>query len=156
MESGYKLSLLGIEKYKSILLVGSQFICIGALLPGIRLNNFSNFTIICLLISFALLVWSLVAMSASKLKVFPEPHQNASLIISGPYKYIRHPMYTSVLVGSVGLVSTNFSLIRFTFFIVLLIVLIYKLRLEENLLMKKFESYRQYCTSTSRLIPFVY
>lgn len=156
MESGSKLSLLKIEKYKSILLVSAQFICIGALLPGIRFTGFSVVTTLCFLFSLTLLVWSLLTMSTSKLKIFPEPHRAASLVTSGPYKFIRHPMYTSVLFGSAGLVAMNFSWIRLAFFIILLIVLIYKLRFEEKLLSEKFESYKQYSDSTFRLVPFIY
>ena len=86
----------------------------------------------------------------------PEPSANATLITNGPYKFIRHPMYTAVLLFCVGLLICNFSLLRTVLVTALIIVLIIKLTLEEKLLLQKFEAYQDYHKQTYRLIPLVF
>ncbi|HQU29297.1 MAG TPA: methyltransferase, partial [Nitrospirales bacterium] len=42
-------------------------------------------------------LWALPAMGRHQVKVFPEISVQGKLIVFGPYRWIRHPMYTSVL-----------------------------------------------------------
>ena len=42
-------------------------------------------------------VWALSANQPGNFNIHPTPHQNGRLIDHGPYRWIRHPMYTSVL-----------------------------------------------------------
>lgn len=107
-------------------------------------------------ISIWLAFWSIYTMQKSKLRIFPEPSIDAILITDGPYRYIRHPMYTSVLLGCLGLVLIHFNAIRSAVFILLLVDLLLKLHWEESLLKRKFDSYRKYCDDTFKLVPFIY
>jgi protein-S-isoprenylcysteine O-methyltransferase Ste14 len=95
-------------------------------------------------------------MQKSKLSIFPEPSIDAILIIDGPYKYLRHPMYTSVLLGCLGLVLIQFNLIRLAIFGLLVLNLLFKLHWEETMLKRKFDCYQGYCNTTKKLIPFIY
>ncbi len=95
-------------------------------------------------------------MQRSKLRIFPEPSVDAVLITQGPYRYIRHPMYTAVLLGCFAFVIIYFNFIRLSFFILLFINLVIKLHWEESMLKKKFDGYRKYSEATHKLIPFIY
>lgn len=101
-------------------------------------------------------LWAVMSMNRKTLTVLPELREHASLVTSGPYKYIRHPMYTSVLMLLTGMLLNEFNFIRLTVLIVVLIVLILKLRLEEKQLQNRFPGYKQYMLKTKRLVPFVY
>ena len=107
-------------------------------------------------ISILLAFWSIYTMQKSKLRIFPEPSIDAILITDGPYRYIRHPMYTSVLLGCLGLVLIQFNLIRLAIFGLLVLNLLFKLHWEETMLKRKFDGYRKYCDDTFKLVPFIY
>lgn len=88
--------------------------------------------------------------------VYPEPVDNAQLITSGPYQWVRHPMYLSVLLFMLGLAFFNNGLINQLSLIGLLIALIGKMNKEEAYLREQFSNYGDYCGRSKRLIPYLY
>ena len=109
------------------------------------------------LFAIALGAWAIMTMvKKSKFRVDPEPHQSAHLLDSGPYKYIRNPMYTAIILGFGALVLDSFTLVRFTIYVVEAVILLKKISFEEKFLTEKFEGYAAYKSRTKRLIPFIY
>ncbi len=98
----------------------------------------------------------MIAMQKSKLRILPEPSATATLITNGPYRFIRHPMYTAILLGSTGLLIHQFTLVRLVLIIALAIVLLIKLGWEEKMLSQKFEGYKNYMKQTQKLFPFIF
>ena len=80
------------------------------------------------------------------------------LMDQGPYKYVRHPAYTGVLliVLGLGLALTN----GLSLAIMLLLPALafgFRMHIEEAALLAAFgDDYRRYMQRTKRLIPFVY
>jgi protein-S-isoprenylcysteine O-methyltransferase Ste14 len=144
------------KEIKSILLVIIQFSCIGFLLFGSRSNKIGIAASIIIGLSIVLASWSIFTMQKSKLIIFPEPSANAILITSGPYQYIRHPMYTSVLLCCLGFLLIYFNIARALILVILLIDLLIKLHWEEAMLKSKFKEYWKYCENTNKLFPFIY
>jgi protein-S-isoprenylcysteine O-methyltransferase Ste14 len=144
------------HRMKSILLVALQFLFILLLISGTPLNHLSLLPAIFIIMSFLLILWAMVAMQKSKLRIMPEPSANATLVTHGPYRFIRHPMYSAILLGALGLLISYFTWVRLIMVISLAIVLISKLTWEEKLLRQKFEEYSSYCRDSKRLIPFLY
>ncbi|MCP3031837.1 isoprenylcysteine carboxylmethyltransferase family protein [Halobacillus sp. A1] len=80
------------------------------------------------------------------------------LVSTGPYRKLRHPLYTGLLliivgfclgVGNVWTAVIGGGLVALS--------LIYRIRLEEAMLIEAHgEMYRKWCESRYRLIPFVY
>lgn len=103
-----------------------------------------------------LMLWSICAMRLRNLRVMPDVAPNAFLVTSGPYRFIRHPIYAGLLLVTCSLVSCYLTANRLAAFSVLLIVLMLKLRYEETLLLARFPEYREYQQRTKRLIPFIY
>lgn len=109
------------------------------------------------LLAIALGAWAIMTMvRKSKFRVDPEPSQNAHLLETGPYTYIRNPMYTAILLGFGALVLDSFTLLRFSIYILEAIVLLKKISVEEQLLPQKFPGYEDYKKRTRRLLPFLY
>ena len=87
------------------------------------------------------------------LSPFPTPLPNAQLITRGIFKYIRHPIYSGIILAGLGYALYTDSLYR-AFITALLYVLFYfKSRYEEKLLGQKFPDYQDYQKATGRFWP---
>jgi protein-S-isoprenylcysteine O-methyltransferase len=80
------------------------------------------------------------------------------VVESGPYRYIRHPSYTAILLVHLGAaLCLGNALSLFALLVPLTIGLLNRIRIEEDVLSSNFgESYREYMKRTKRLIPVIY
>ena len=101
-------------------------------------------------------LWAIGTMGVGNFNVTPDVKHRARLVTGGPYRHIRHPMYTALLMGSLSLVLDAFSLLRLAMWLVLLVDLLVKLNYEERLLSRDLEGYSTHMQRTKRLIPFLY
>ncbi len=109
------------------------------------------------LIGLSVGVWAIVLMKMSnKFNVPPEVRKGSKLVKQSIYKYIRHPMYTSVLLYFLPALIFYFSWWRMGYFGILLVTLILKINYEEKLLKAAFSDYVNYQKHSWHLIPFVY
>ena len=95
-------------------------------------------------------------MGLRQVKVFPEVPSQGKLIALGPYRWIRHPMYTSVLLVPLAWTLGSPLPYRLLLWVGLVMTLSAKLRYEERLLIERFPEYEAYRRQTKRLIPFVW
>lgn len=138
----------------SISTVVVQFACIAYLIVDGPFRADTSGLIVLQLIGFALGGWAVFTMR--RFNVAPDPLDNAELTMSGPYRWIRHPMYTALLLIALAAVLSDPTPIRWFVLGVLLINQIVKLRHEELLLKEKFSGYGDYMTRTKRLLPGIY
>ena len=101
-------------------------------------------------------LWALQAMTMKNLHVFPEVHGKSFLVTHGPYRFIRHPMYTALLLCTLAMVLDEFSMMRGIVWLLLAINLVAKLTYEERLLAQHYPEYESYQRQTSRLVPFIF
>ncbi len=100
-------------------------------------------------------IWAIYTIRVGNFNIQPEVKSDF-LIKKGPYKWIRNPMYLSVILFYLPIVFTNTESINIITFGVLLIVLIFKVILEESFLKLRFgEEYLLYKSKTKRLIPYL-
>jgi protein-S-isoprenylcysteine O-methyltransferase Ste14 len=79
-----------------------------------------------------------------------------TLTTSGPYRWVRHPIYSGILAALVGTalaVGTARALIGAG---LIMLGFVVKLRLEEERMRETFAEYDDYARHTARLIPGVY
>jgi protein-S-isoprenylcysteine O-methyltransferase Ste14 len=82
---------------------------------------------------------------------------NHKLVTHGIYKHIRHPISLAAILYSIGIPLVFSSLYGFAIMLVLIPLILYRLRIEERMLIEKFgDEYRQYMGKTKKLIPFTY
>ncbi len=82
--------------------------------------------------------------------------QGHELITTGPYAVVRHPIYTGILSGFLGM-AISISQVR-GFIVVVLVFLVFwlKLRMEEEWMRSQFgETYATYARQTAALVPYV-
>ena len=80
----------------------------------------------------------------SNLSPFPRPLAKSRLITSGIYRFIRHPMYYSLILISFGVFITNLSFYYLCLTISLCLIIKLKIILEERYLNSKFKNYFLY------------
>lgn len=140
----------------SFALVIIQFLCIAVVFASGPLWAEAKAPFWLELAGFALGFWALVAMKPNNISIMPEVRSSAQLVRNGPYRFIRHPMYTAILVASLAVVLDSFSWYRLAVWGILLATLLVKISREESFLVQHFETYREYMTTTKKLVPFVY
>jgi protein-S-isoprenylcysteine O-methyltransferase Ste14 len=79
--------------------------------------------------------------------------QARALVTSGPYRYVRHPIYLGGLLITIGEVWLRFSPLVVVLNLVFVGAQIVRLRYEEEILEQAFPEYREYRARTSALIP---
>ncbi len=77
------------------------------------------------------------------------------LITGGPYAFIRHPIYSGLILAMLG-AAVGLNIVFVLLLIVLVPYFIYSARREEEFMCEQFgETYRAYMRRTKMLVPFV-
>lgn len=97
-----------------------------------------------------------VATMRFQFSVLPEVSARQTFVTHGPYALVRHPMYTAVLLVTLGSVMNRPDAVSIIAWLALAVDLRLKLAYEERLLMARFSGYVAYMARTKRLIPWVY
>lgn len=105
-----------------------------------------------LVLALGLLAWSIWALGPA-LRPDPAPNHRG-LRTGGPYRWIRHPIYGALALGSVSLIGEGrwFAPLTGLF----LAVLAAKMRVEESLLEQAYPEYARYRSRTWRLLPGIW
>lgn len=122
--------------------------------------DYSVFSIICLAIAiFGLFFRSWAYITLGKFfTMHLQTKGDQTLIVDGPYKYLRHPSYTGAFLTYSFIPLFLGSYISWIISVVLLFIAFYRrINLEEKMLEEHLgEEYRSFCTTRSRLIPFIW
>jgi protein-S-isoprenylcysteine O-methyltransferase len=80
------------------------------------------------------------------------------LVTRGPYARLRHPAYTGLLLGFLGLGVLSWDWVGLALAVApTVVVVMRRISVEERMLRNRFgDEYGRYCACTSRLIPRVY
>jgi protein-S-isoprenylcysteine O-methyltransferase Ste14 len=109
------------------------------------------------LFALGLLVSAAAALSLGRsLTPFPRPRADGQFCGRGLYRRVRHPIYTGVLVASLGWALAWQSLAGLLFLPLLFVFFDLKARREERWLAERYPEYRGYCRNVRRFFPGVY
>jgi protein-S-isoprenylcysteine O-methyltransferase Ste14 len=101
-------------------------------------------------------LWAVQTMHLGRFNIVPDPRDDAQLVETGPYRWIRHPMYAAILWVMIPMVLADMSLERLGWLGLLLVTLLVKLHYEEFLLKRRFVDYAAYQQRTHKLLPRVF
>lgn len=136
----------------SIFLVIAQFSCIAVLLFGgdwdLPWWSWAIF-----LLGWTVFLWALWSLGARNFTVMPEPRQDAELRVDGIYRYVRHPMYSAVMLCGLGLALGGPSVARWCALLICVPVLVVKVGREEQALTARYPDYPQRMRGVARLFP---
>jgi protein-S-isoprenylcysteine O-methyltransferase Ste14 len=94
-------------------------------------------------------VWSLRSLGRNVSVIA----QARKLVVGGPYRWVRHPLYTGEIVSSLGLALTAGSLTALAVWLGFCVLQGYRALREEQLLVRALPGYRGYQARTAALLP---
>jgi protein-S-isoprenylcysteine O-methyltransferase Ste14 len=78
------------------------------------------------------------------------------LITTGPYAIVRHPIYTGIRIGFIGMAIAISQVRGFIVFVLIFVAFWMKFRLEEQWMRSQFgETYATYARHTAALVPYI-
>jgi len=96
-----------------------------------------------IIIAFIILLIAIKDLGGN-LSPFPRPINNSNLITKGIYQFTRHPMYYSLIFISFGFFITKLSIYYLFLTTSLILIIKFKIDLEEQYLINKFKNYLLY------------
>lgn len=103
-----------------------------------------------------LLIIALAILQLNKnLTPFPTPKENGTLIQTGLYKFVRHPIYSGIILTTLGFGFYDGSLWKTAIGFSLWVLFFFKSKYEERLLANQFPNYKEYQKITKRFFPFL-
>ena len=129
---------------------------LGLLMLGLEGDLFSSApgVIACQVGGVAVAVWARAVFPKGSFRVAVKP-AGSVIIQTGPYRFIRHPMYGGALLILWGSIAGHVSIANVGIGFVVSLVVLGKIVVEERLLRASFPGYEQYARSTKAVIPFV-
>jgi protein-S-isoprenylcysteine O-methyltransferase Ste14 len=123
--------------------------------PGI-LATLDAIGIVLYVAGFLLMAWALTGLRNNYQLGGSLPRDTDRLVIVGPYRLVRHPMYAAALYISLGLACLTQSLACFTVFCIYLVLILLLIPVEEKGLQQAYGSqYIAYRQKIKKLVPFV-
>lgn len=104
----------------------------------------------------ALMALAGVLSLGRNLTAVPYPKEDATLVVSGAFRFVRHPIYSGIILGSFGWGLLTNSLLALLLALVLFIFFDIKSRREERWLREKYADYTAYQSRVRKLIPLIY
>jgi protein-S-isoprenylcysteine O-methyltransferase Ste14 len=109
------------------------------------------------LTGFFLMAWALIRLGSNYQLGGNNPRTTDTMIFSGPYTLIRHPMYTAALCIAFGLACLIESLICLFAFIIYLVLILLLIPIEEENLLRAYgKQYPEYQQKVKKLVPFIF
>ncbi|MDR6591837.1 methyltransferase family protein [Saccharothrix longispora] len=106
------------------------------------------------LVALGLVVMAATAATLRRgLTPSPLPNDHAVLRTTGPYRFVRHPMYTGLLITALGWTLASPGPVRACALLALAVLLGVKARWEETRLVRRFPDYPAYARRVPRLVP---
>ena len=110
----------------------------------IQVTPFSYFVGFLIIIISCIILLIAIKDLERNLTPFPSPKKNSNLVNKGIYRFTRHPMYYSLIFISFGVFITKLSIYYLFLLIGLILIIKFKIALEEQYLKNKFNNYLLY------------
>lgn len=119
------------------------------------LFSFSPIVIGVQALALLLMAWARMTFGARSFHFSASPTEGG-LVTTGPYRYIRHPIYSAVLIFMWAGVLANISVRNLLFGLIAFAGAYIRMLSEETLVLIKYPEYDVYAMKTKRLIPYFF
>jgi protein-S-isoprenylcysteine O-methyltransferase Ste14 len=133
------------------------FVVASIVVLGVTGNLFawSPFVIAAQAAAVGLSVWARRSFQAGTFRVSASP-AGSSIIRRGPYRVLRHPMYSAVLLFMWAGIVSHVSVLTLAVGIAVTALTIARVIAEERLLSAKYLEYLEYTRSTKAIVPYLF
>ncbi|MDB5761464.1 MAG: isoprenylcysteine carboxylmethyltransferase family protein, partial [Herminiimonas sp.] len=87
---------------------------------------------------------------------FPRPLPGGELVTTGAYRLVRHPIYSAIIIGTLGFSLASENLLRLVLTGILFVFFDMKARREEQWLQVQYPAYAIYKSRVKKMIPWIY
>jgi protein-S-isoprenylcysteine O-methyltransferase Ste14 len=105
--------------------------------------------------SALLLIWARITFGWRSFHLPANPTVGG-VVRSGPYRYIRHPIYTAVCVLAWAGIAAHLSLLTVACGALVTAGALVRIFAEERLVTARYPEYADYAAQTWRMVPFVF
>jgi len=145
-----------MRRYYPQLLVTLQFGLILLMILYVALEgSFSLLGTLVFSVGVTIGMWAIKHNRPDNFNIVPELKEGCCLVTTGIYRYIRHPMYTSVMLMMLGVLLFKADLLNTLMWGALVIVLYLKASREERLWITHDPAYATYKKQTKYFIPYI-
>jgi len=102
-----------------------------------------------------LFFWARITFGRRSFHLQANPTEGG-LVTTGPYRYIRHPIYAAMCLLAGAGAAAHPSWTSALLFAVMLGCALLRIYCEETLISQRYPDYKQYSSTTARMIPFVF
>lgn len=103
----------------------------------------------------ALMIWARITFGMRSFHPGANTTEGA-LITSGPFRFIRHPIYAAVIYFALAGMLSRFSVFSLLAFAALVAGVFIRIHQEEHFLTKTYAEYAAYAKKTKRIVPYVF
>jgi protein-S-isoprenylcysteine O-methyltransferase Ste14 len=108
-------------------------------------------------LGFLLMAWALISLGSNYQAGGSDPRAADAMVMDGPYRLVRHPMYAAALVISLGLACVVQSSAFFSVFCIYLVLITLLIPAEEEGLRRAYgEQYLIYQRRVKSLVPLLF
>jgi protein-S-isoprenylcysteine O-methyltransferase Ste14 len=107
------------------------------------------------LMAVGLMVWARVTFGRRSFHAAANPTAGG-LVTTGPYRIIRHPIYTAACLFGWGPIVVYPSLISVALGILLLLGALVRMICEEQAVQQRYPEYVEYARVTKRMVPYLF
>lgn len=112
-------------------------------------------TIILTFFALTLMVWARITFGSRSFNPLALPTEGG-LVTSGPYRFIRHPIYTAACLLFLGILFAHLTWLTSLFESLAITGAVIRIFSEEKWLAIKYPDYVIYSAHTKRMIPYVF
>jgi protein-S-isoprenylcysteine O-methyltransferase Ste14 len=102
-----------------------------------------------------LAVWGVLSLGTN-LSVLPYPKEGSTLVVSGPYRIVRNPIYSGLILASFGVALVLHSWLSLVYALALFVLFDLKARREERWLRERYPGYADYQRRVKKLVPWIW
>ena len=102
-----------------------------------------------------LMIWARITFGRRSFHYAADPTEGG-LVTTGPYRYMRHPIYAAILLFLWTGIATNWSWRSAALGVLATAMLFLRMFFEETLVRQRYPEYEAYAQRTKRVVPFIF